>query len=67
MLLKLVTKLVREQGAWKIDDVSLDMPGQATEPLRPERAVDDVVTWARQNGASSLNSWLQKTIRTTDL
>jgi len=44
-------KLVKEQGAWKIDDVSLDMPSQATEPLRPEKAVEDVVAWARQNGA----------------
>ncbi len=53
-------KLVKEQGVWKINDVSLDMPSQATEPMHPESAVEDVVKWAHENGAVSIKDWLQK-------
>jgi hypothetical protein len=53
-------KLVKEQGVWKIDDVSLDMSGQSTEPLNPDKAVEDVVKWAHENGATSIKTWLQK-------
>ena len=52
-------KLIKEQGAWKVDGVSADS-GQANEPLHPESAVEDVVKWARDAGASSLKSWLEK-------
>ncbi|MDX6443130.1 MAG: hypothetical protein QOH71_204 [Blastocatellia bacterium] len=52
-------KLIKDQGAWKVDGVSVDS-GQANEPLHPESAVEDVVKWARDAGASSLKSWLQK-------
>lgn len=31
-------KFVKEQGAWKIDGVSLETPSQSIEPLHPERA-----------------------------
>ncbi len=53
-------KLIKEQGAWKVDGVSLDSASQANEPLHPESAVEDVVKWARDAGASSLKSWLEK-------
>jgi Domain of unknown function (DUF4878) len=53
-------KLVKEQGAWKIDDVSLDMSGQSTEPLNADKAVEDVVKWAHENDATSTKTWLQK-------
>ena len=52
-------KLIKEQGAWKVDAVSADS-GQADEPLHPETAVEDVVKWARDAGASSLRNWLEK-------
>jgi hypothetical protein len=52
-------KLIKDQGAWKVDGVSADS-GQANEPLHPESAVEDVVKWARDAGASSLKSWLEK-------
>jgi hypothetical protein len=52
-------KFVKEQGTWKIDDVSLETP-QANEPLHPESAVEDVVKWARDTGASELKNWLEK-------
>lgn len=52
-------KLIKEQGAWKVDAVSADS-GQANEPLHPETAVEDVVKWARDAGASSLRNWLEK-------
>ena len=52
-------KFVKEQGAWKIDDVSSETP-QAAEPLHPESAVEDVVKWARDAGAPKLKSWLEK-------
>lgn len=52
-------KLIKEQGVWKVDGVSADS-GQAIEPLHPESAVEDVVKWARDAGASSLKSWLEK-------
>lgn len=53
-------KFVKEQRAWKIDDVSLETPSQSVEPLHPERAVEDVVKWARDTGGPKLKSWLAK-------
>lgn len=53
-------KLIKEQGAWKIDGVSLDSASQANEPLHPESAVEDVAKWGRDTGASKLKSWLEK-------
>lgn len=53
-------KFVKEQGAWKIDDVSLETPSQSVEPLHPEGAVEDVVKWARDTGAAKLKNWLEK-------
>lgn len=53
-------KFVKEQGAWKIDEVSLETPSQSVEPLHPESAVEDVVKWARDTGAQKLKSWLEK-------
>jgi hypothetical protein len=52
-------KLIKDQGAWKVDGVSANS-GQANGPLHSESAVEDVVKWARDAGASSLKSWLQK-------
>jgi hypothetical protein len=52
-------KLIKEQGAWKVDGVSADS-GQTNEPLHPENAVEDVVKWARDAGALSLKSWIEK-------
>jgi len=52
-------KLIKEQGVWKVDGVSADS-GQANEPLHPESAVEDVVKWARDAGASNLKSWVEK-------
>jgi hypothetical protein len=52
-------KFVKEQGAWKIDDVSLETP-RAAEPLHPESAVEDVVKWARDASAPKLKSWLER-------
>ena len=53
-------KLIREQGAWKIDGVNSDSSSQAPEPLHPESAVEDVVKWANEAGAATIKSWLQK-------
>ncbi len=53
-------KLVREQGAWKINDVSLDVAGLVNEPLQPGSAVGDVVKWAHHSGAVSLKDWLKQ-------
>jgi len=50
-------KLVKEQGVWKVDAVS---SAEASEPLHPESAVEDVVKWARDVGASSLKNWVGK-------
>jgi len=44
---------------WKVDGVSADS-GQANESLHPESAVEDVVKWARDVGASSLKNWIEK-------
>jgi hypothetical protein len=52
-------KLIKDQGAWKVDIVSADF-GQANEPLHPEIAVEDVVKWAGDSGASNLKSWIEK-------
>lgn len=51
-------KLVKEGGAWKIDAVALD--ASEVEPLHPERAVDDVVNWAREQGVADIQNWLAK-------
>lgn len=53
-------KLIKEQGVWKIDGVSVDSASQANEPLHSESAVEDVVRWARDTGASNLKSWIEK-------
>src|SRR5207302_1170682 len=53
-------KFVKEQGTWKIDDVSLETPSQSAEALHAESAVEDIVKWARDTGASKLRSWLEK-------
>jgi hypothetical protein len=55
-------KLIKEQGAWKIDDVtSASSPeGVEDDPAHPESAVDDVVKWARGSQAARIRSWLQK-------
>jgi hypothetical protein len=52
-------KLIKNQGVWKVDGVTADS-GQANEPSHPETAVEDVVKWARDVGASSLKSWVEK-------
>jgi hypothetical protein len=52
-------KLIKDQGAWKVDGVSADS-AQANEPLHPEGAVEDVVKWARDVGASNLKGWVEK-------
>src|SRR5437667_64341 len=43
-----------------VDSVSADSDSQANEPSHPESAVEDVVKWARDAGASSLKNWLAK-------
>lgn len=53
-------KLIKEQGVWKIDGVSVDSASQANEPLHPESAVADVAKWGRDAGASSLKNWIEK-------
>src|SRR5712692_7845983 len=53
-------KLIREQGAWKIDGVTSDSSLQANEPSHPESAVEDVARWARDGQAARIKSWLQK-------
>jgi len=53
-------KFVKEQGTWKIDDVSLEGTSQSAEPLHAESTVEDVVKWAHENGATSIKTWLQK-------
>lgn len=55
-------KLIKEQGAWKVDDVaSASSPeGIEDDPAHPESAVDDVVKWARSSQAARIRSWLQK-------
>ena len=53
-------RLIREQGAWKVDGVSSDSAGQGSEPLHPEGAVEDVVKWAREAGAAKIKNWSEK-------
>ena len=53
-------KLVKEQGAWKVDGVSSESAGQGNEPMHPESAVEDVVKWARDANASKLKDWIEK-------
>jgi hypothetical protein len=52
-------KLIREQGAWKIDGVTSDSVLQANGPSHPESAVEDVARWARDVQAARIKSWLQ--------
>jgi hypothetical protein len=52
-------KLIREQGAWKIDGVTSDSVLQANGPYHPESAVEDVARWARDVQAARIKSWLQ--------
>jgi hypothetical protein len=47
-------KFVKEQGVWKIDDVSLEMASQSVEPLHLENAVQDVVKVSGMQGTPSL-------------
>lgn len=51
-------RIVKEDGAWKIDAVALD--ASELEPLHPHTAVEDVVNWSRQTGVSSIQDWLRK-------
>src|SRR5260370_13847399 len=53
-------KLIREQGAWKIDGVTSDSSSQANVPSHPESAVEDAARWARDVQATRIKSWLQK-------
>jgi Domain of unknown function (DUF4878) len=53
-------KLIKEQGVWKVNGVSVDSASQANEPLHPESAVEDVAKWGRDAGASSLKNWIEK-------
>jgi len=53
-------KLIKEQGAWKVDGVSSDSAAQANEPLHPEGAVEDIVKWAREVGAAKIKKWIEK-------
>lgn len=54
-------KLVKEQGAWKIDDVMSGSSPEAeeSEPLHPESAVTDVVNWAHKAQAGRIRDWLK--------
>lgn len=53
-------KLIKEQGAWKIDGVSSDSVGQGSEPLHPDTAVEDIVKWAREAGAAKIKNWIER-------
>src|SRR6266404_1125730 len=53
-------KLIKEQGAWKIDSLTSDSMFQANEALHPETAVADVVNWAREAGVANIKSWSEK-------
>jgi hypothetical protein len=53
-------KLIRQQGDWKVDGVASDSASAGNEPLHPNTAVRDVVTWVHQSGAGKLTSWFQK-------
>lgn len=50
-------KLIKEKDTWKIDGVTAV---QASEPLHPETAVEDVVKWTREAGVSDIRSWFEK-------
>jgi hypothetical protein len=54
-------KLVKEQGAWKIDGVMSGSSPEAeeSEPLHPESAVADVVNWAHKAQAGRIRDWLK--------
>lgn len=52
-------RLTKEQGTWKIDAIA-DVTSSAIDALQPERAVQDVVKWAREQGVSDIQNWLAK-------
>ncbi|MEA2206545.1 MAG: hypothetical protein QOE77_3321 [Blastocatellia bacterium] len=51
-------KLIKEQGAWKIDDLELSSPA-TIDPSHPETAVADVVKWAHEANSRKLQDWLK--------
>jgi hypothetical protein len=51
-------KLIKDQGAWKIDGVELGSTA-AVEPSHPESAVADVVKWAHEANSKKLQVWLK--------
>jgi hypothetical protein len=51
-------KLIKEQGTWKVDGVSMDS-SEINRPLHPESAVEDVVKWARDANVMKLAIWLK--------
>jgi hypothetical protein len=53
-------KLTREQGAWKLDGMSSDSAVEESEPTHPESAVEDVVKWAREAGATKIKNWIER-------
>ena len=58
-------KFVREDGDWKIDGaIAIDAQGTNRRydaaPRHPERAVADVVAWARGERASQLAEWVRR-------
>jgi hypothetical protein len=53
-------KLVKENGAWKIDAITADSTANSGEPMHPETAMKDVVKWAHEAGATDLKSWFQR-------
>lgn len=53
-------KLVRENGAWKIDEITADSTATGGEPMHPENAMRDVVKWAHEAGATDLKSWFER-------
>jgi hypothetical protein len=53
-------KLVRENGAWKIDAITADSTATRSEPMHPETAMRDVVKWAHDAGATDLKSWFRR-------
>jgi hypothetical protein len=53
-------KLTKEQGVWKVDGVTSDPAGSVSEPLHPERAVEDVVKWAIEAGVANIKNWSEK-------
>ena len=54
-------KLVKEQGAWKIDAVASGSSSDTDEiePLHPESAIEDVVNWVHKAQAAQIKNWLK--------